>query len=57
MRITIYKKPNEYESFDFPPSKLDIIKQACYSMNLKWYTICYTDKEMIEYEQLFKRHN
>ena len=57
MRITIYKKYNEYISHDFPPQELDNIKQTCYSMNIKWYTISYTDKEMIEYERLFKRHN
>ena len=57
MRITIYKRYNEYTSLDFPPDKLDIIRQSCYSMNIKWYTISYTDKEMIEYERLSKRHN
>ena len=57
MRITIYKNPKEYESIDFPPHKLDKIKEACYNMNIKWYTISYTDKEMKEYERLSKRHN
>ena len=57
MRITIYKSPKEYESIDFPPHKLDKIKEACYNMNIKWYTISYTETEMIEYERLSKRHN
>ena len=57
MRITIYNKYNEYISHDFPPQELDNIKQTCYSMGIKWYTISYTDKEMIEYERLSKRHN
>ena len=57
MRITIYKKYNEYISHDFPPQELDNIKQTCYSMGIKWYTISYTETEMIEYERLSKRHN
>ena len=57
MRITIYKRYNEYISHDFPPQELDNIKQTCYSMGIKWYTISYTETEMIEYERLFKRHN
>ncbi len=57
MRITIYKSPKEYESIDFPPHKLDKIREACYNMNIKWYTISYTDKEYEEYERFSKINN
>ena len=54
MRITIYKSYNDYIGLDFPPCCFDNIKQQCYSIGIKWYTISYTDKEMTEYERLFK---
>ena len=57
MRITIYKGPNNYMTHDFKPTELDKIKEICYTMNIKFYTISYTDKEKNEYEQLSKRHN
>ena len=57
MRITIYRKYNDYISHDFPPQELDNIKKVLYSLNIKWYTISYTETEMIEYERLFKGHN
>ena len=57
MMITIYKSPNNYMSHHFTPQELDIIKQTCYSMGIKWYTISYTEKEKIEYERLSKEHN
>ena len=57
MRITIYKSYNDYISHDFPPQELDNIKEVLYSLNIKWYTISYTEKEMIEYERFFKRDN
>ena len=57
MRITIYKRYNDYISHDFPPQELDNIKEVLYSLNIKWYTISYTEKEMIEYERFFKRDN
>ena len=57
MRITIYKRYNEYTSIDFPPHKLDIIKQSCYSMGIKWYTISYTEKERLEYERFSQTNN
>ena len=44
-------------SHNFPPQELDNIKQVCYDMGIKWYTISYTDTEWIEYERLSKRHN
>ena len=44
-------------SHSFPATELDNIKKVCYDMNIKWYTISYNDKEMIEYEQFSKGHN
>ena len=57
MMITIYKGYNNYMSHCFPPQELDNIKQICYSMGIKWYTISYTEKENEEYERLSKEHN
>ena len=57
MMITIYKGHNNHMSHSFPAKELDNIKQVCYDMNIKWYTISYNEQEMIQYEQLFKRHN
>ena len=55
--ITIYKSPKNYLTHSFKPQELDNIKEICYSMGIKWYTISYTNKEYSEYEQFFKRHN
>ena len=57
MRITIYRRYNEYISLDFGPPELDKIYDFLYSENIKWYTLSYTEKEMEEYERFFKRHN
>ena len=57
MRITIYRRYNDYISLDFSPKELDNIKKQCYSMGIKWYTISYTDKEIMDYERFFKRNN
>jgi hypothetical protein len=57
MMITIYKGYNNYLTHSFPATDLDKIKEVCYSMNIKWYTISYTDKEYKEYEQFSKGHN
>ena len=56
MRITIYKQ-QRYESFNFRPDELDKVKDFCYNNNIKYYIICYNDKEMLEYEGLPKRNN
>ena len=57
MMITIYNGPRKYMTHCFKPQELDNIKQICYSMGIKWYTISYTEKEKIEYERLSKEHN
>ena len=55
--ITIYKGPRNYMTHSFSPQELDNIKEICYSMGIKWYTISYTTKEIEEYERLSKEHN
>jgi len=57
MMITIYKGYNNYMTHNFVPQELDKIKQLCYSMGIKWYTISYTEKEQKEYERFFKINN
>ncbi len=57
MRITIYRRYNDYISLDFGAPELDKIYDFVYSENIKWYTLSYTEKEMEEYERFFKRHN
>jgi len=57
MKLTVYRRYNEYISHDFPPQELDNIRKLLYSNNIKWYIISYIDSEMIEYERLSKRHN
>jgi hypothetical protein len=54
--ITVYKH-GKYMTHHFPPQELDNIKETCYSIGIKWYTISYTETEKQEYEQLSKRHN
>ena len=56
MMITIYNKQKTM-THNFPAKELDNIKKVCYDMGIKWYVISYNDKEMMEYEQLSKRHN
>jgi len=57
MKVTIYNKYDHYISHNFLPKELDNIKQICYDMGIKWYTISYTEQEIIEYERLSKRNN
>ena len=57
MRITIYRRYNDYISLDFGAPELDKIYDFVYSENIKWYTLSYTEKEMEEYERFFKRDN
>ena len=57
MRITIYKRYNNYISHGFLPEGLDKVKEVCYNNNIKYYVLSYSDKEMIEYERLSKRYN
>ena len=56
MMITIYKD-RKYITHQFPPEELDNIKEICYSMCIKWYTISYNEKEIMEYERLSKINN
>jgi len=57
MMITIYKEYNKYISHHFKPKELDKIKEICYSMGIKWYTISYTETERLEYERFSKTNN
>jgi len=56
MMITIYKD-RKYMTHQFPPQELDKIRKECYSMGIKWYTISYNEKEIMEYERLSKINN
>ena len=55
--ITIYRGYKNYITHNFKAKELDKIKEICYNLGIKYYTIAYNEKEMIEYEQLSKRHN
>lgn len=63
MRITIYKGYQNYLSHSFHYSELDKIKEQCYNLGIKYYTISYSEKEKLkyeelkEYEQFLKRRN
>ena len=57
MRITVYKRYNDYISTDFSPTELDSVRNLCYINNIKWYTISYTESEWNEYERFSKRNN
>ena len=57
MMITIYNGPRKYMTHCFKPQELDNIKQICYSMGIKWYTISYTDKEREIYERFSQTNN
>lgn len=60
MMITIYNNNNaneKYISYHFSAKELDKIKEFLYNERIKWYTISYSEKEKLEYEQLSKGHN
>jgi len=57
MMIAIYKGFKNYMTHHFPPQELDNIKQICYSMGIKWYTISYTETERLKYERFSQTNN
>ncbi len=57
MKITVYRRYDDYISQNFLPTELDSVRELCYINNIKWYTISYTEKEWDEYERLSKRNN
>jgi len=57
MKVTIYRRYNDYISHNFSHQELDNVRKLLYINNIKWYTISYTDTEWIEYERFSKRHN
>lgn len=56
MRITLYKRYNNYVSQNFLPKDLDNVREFCYNNNIKYYVLNYTEEEWNEYERLSKRH-
>ena len=57
MEILIYNKQKVSERYTFKPQDLDLVKKTMYNNNIKWYIIIQSDKEILEYQQLSKRHN
>jgi hypothetical protein len=59
MRITIYKKHNQYMSYDFNSKELDKILKICYDLNIKrkQISIVFNEQEQDDYERLSKRYN
>lgn len=55
--ITIYKGHKNYMTHHFKPVELDKIKEICYSMGIKWFTISYTNKEREIYERFSQTNN
>jgi hypothetical protein len=59
MQIIIHNRfqnPPYLISPNFPPKELDSLKEMLYNENIK-YTLIYSEKERLEYEQLSQRHN
>lgn len=59
MQIIIHNRfqnPPYLISPNFPPKELDSLKEMLYNDNIK-YTLIYSEKERLEYEQLSQRHN
>jgi MoaA/NifB/PqqE/SkfB family radical SAM enzyme len=54
MRITIYKKHNQYMSYDFNSKELDKILKICYDLNIKrkQISIVFNEQEQDDYERL-----
>ena len=57
MRITIYRRPDDYISHNFLPKELDSVKKLCYINKIKFYVLNYSEEEYKEYERLSKRNN
>jgi len=59
MRITIYKKHNQYMSYDFNSKELDKILKICYDLNIKrkQISIVFNEQEQDDYERLSKGYN
>jgi hypothetical protein len=59
MQIVIINRlqnPPYLISPNFPPKELDNLKEMLYNENIK-YILISSEKENLEYEQFFKRHN
>jgi len=55
VRITIYRRPDDYISHNFLPKELDSVKKLCYINKIKFYVLNYSEEEYKEYERLSKR--
>ena len=63
MRITIYKRYNEYISHDFPPQELDIIKDFLYNEKAKaartfkrWRDVVTHDPKYISMRKMWREY-
>ena len=57
MRIIIHKGYNNYMTHDFVSKDIDKIMKVCYDLNIKRYSLVFSDKEKDDYERFFKRSN
>ena len=59
MRIIIYKKYNNYRTYDFESKELDKILKICYDLNIKrkQISIVFNEQEQDDYERLSKGYN
>jgi hypothetical protein len=57
VRITIYRRPDDYISQSFIPTELDTVKELCYINDINSYILTYTEEEWNEYERFSKRNN
>ena len=48
MRITIYRRPDDYISHNFLPKELDSVKKLCYINKIKFYVLNYSEEEYKE---------
>lgn len=54
--INRFQNPPYLISPHFSPKELDSLKEMLYNENIK-YVLISSEKENLEYEQFFKRHN
>ncbi len=57
MRIVIHKGYNNFMTHDFNSKDIDKIMKVCYDLNIKRYSLVFSDKERGDYERFFKRRN
>ena len=57
MRIVIHKGYNNFMTHDFNSKDIDKIMKVCYDLNIKQYSLVFSEKEEGDYERFFKRRN